>query len=713
MEYGFPGVRSSDRPWHGQGFRGIWLNLGFKTHNPKVSFLYPLFLLAASAVAIPLLLHLYNLRRYQKVYFSHSHYLRQAVPRTRKMARIRHWLLLLLRSLMILFLVLGYAQPLGSRQDSLASAPLTILYVDNSASMSLRSGWRTLLDIARESALNQLEQADPESSYLLLSHSYGGRPYPQPPSFWSEALHSLDFSSRSLSLEEVIREAEKTRQSQGLPRVDLWYYSDFRQGDLEGISDLAMPSGVRFLGVPVQPAKENRAYIDTAYLLSPVLKSESVNELVVVSRVQGDGPDEEVEMHLEVNGQRVGARILDFDGQVSREDTFLFPVRGSRWQEIHLSLQGSTSGFDQDYFVSARSMPQRRILHVYAERPNVYVEAAFRALQGFTVERRQGSEIPEDRDHYNLLVLEDFGRLGPSWSEYLDRRLEQGQVALLIPGRSTDLGAMNQFLRSLTPLQYTDLDTVQRELAQIQRGNPFVRDLFDQIPENVRLPTIHWHYKMSADFQSGQQALLSFSDGNPYLSRIPRGRGTLYLLGGGLDEQAGNFQTSYFFAPFLYQMARGSGSGDLYALELGSGEPCFLPANSYEEKDLIRLTGPELERIPRQRASGSGTLIYLEEAIGRPGFYTLHRSGADTVVLGANADRREFLGDYLDMEALKRLGEAHDFQWIRLQDRGGHPGPDARSAFPLWKLCVTLAGLMLLLETALLVRGSPMGKTIN
>src|SRR5690554_3183560 len=120
---------------------------------------------------------------------------------------------------------------------------------------------------------------------------------------------------------------------------------------------------------------------------------------------------------------------------------------------------------------------------------------------------------------------------------------------------------------------------------------------------------------MSADFQSGQQALLSFSDGIPFLSRIPLGRGVLYLLSSGLDEQAGNFQTSYFFAPFLFQMAQGAGSGDLYALELGTGESCFLPASGYDERNLVRLSGPGVQQIPRQRASGSGTLVYLDDLI--------------------------------------------------------------------------------------------------
>lgn len=693
------------------GFPGIWLNLGVKSDFPKVSFLYPLFLLAATAVAIPVFLHLYNLRRYEKVYFSHSQYLSQIVPKTRKMARIRHWVLLLLRSLMILFLVLAFAQPLGSRQGIGGGAPLTMVYVDNSASMSLRTGLRTLLDRAREAALSQLEAADPESSFLLISNAGEARPYPQPPSSWVESLQRLDFSSRSLSLEEVVAQAEKHRQSLGLPAVDLWYYSDFRESDLEGMEDMDMPTTVRFHGVPIQPTQRSRVYIDTAYLLSPVLKSEAVNEMVVVSRVQGEVPRDGGEMHLEVNGQRVGARSLDFGSSQRREDTFLFPVRGSRWQEIRLSLQGSPPGFDQDYYISARSMPLRRILHVYSDRPNLYVDAAFRAQQGFTVERKPGTEIPGEEDHYNLLVLEEFGRLHPAWIDYLERRLEQGQVVLLLPGRDGDLKAMNRFLGALTPLQFTRRDTSRRELAQIQRGNPFVRDLFDQIPENVRLPVVNWHYRMSADFQSGQQALLSFSDGIPFLSRIPLGRGVLYLLSSGLDEQAGNFQTSYFFAPFLFQMAQGAGSGDLYALELGTGESCFLPASGYDERNLVRLSGPGVQQIPRQRASGSGTLVYLDDLIQAPGFYQLHRSGEDTVVLGINADRGEFLGDYLNPEALQRLGETHAFHWVQPEDAGALSGSGRGSGFPLWKLCVTLAGLMLLLETALLVRGSPMGKT--
>lgn len=678
-----------------------------------MSFLYPLFLLAAAAIAIPVLLHLYNLRRYQKVYFSHSEFLSSIAHRTQRMAKVRHWLLLLLRCLAILFLVLAFAQPIRSGQEHAHTGNLTVVYVDNSASMSLGSGVRTLLDISRASLLAQLEAAPPGSSFILVTNDPSVGAYPQSREALLEEVQRLDFSSRAKTVEEVFAEVEKIRRAQGLNAVDLWYYSDFRETEMASLNDLAPHPQIRVKAVRVQPSQQDRIYIDTAYLLAPVLKAEEVNEIVVVSRRQALGKSESAELFMEVNGQRIGAKTLNFGEQDFRQDTFLFPARGSRWQQIQFSLEGGGSGFDQDYYLSARSMPLRRILHLYQDRPNFYIDAAFRAQEGFSLERRRSGTFTEEKDPYNLMVIEGFGDWSEEKIEDLSRRIEQGQFVLLIPEKTRDLAGLNRVLTHWVPLRFLTLEEETRTLAQLQRGHPFIRDLFDEIPENVQLPTIHWHYRLGADFQSGQQALMSFSDGSPYLSRIPKGKGVIYLLSGGLDEEAGNFQTSYFFAPFLFQMAHSAGSGDVYALSLGSGEGTVIPGHGFDEKNLVSLLGPDLVQIPRQTAHGSGTMVYVDELIPRPGFYHLSLSEADTISLGANADRQEFSGEYLDAKTLEKWGEPHGFQWVSESSTSLSQPFGTRSRFPLWKLCVTLAGLMLLLETALLVTGAPRGKTTN
>ena len=54
----------------------------------------PLFLIGLVAVAIPVIVHLFNFRRYRKVYFSNVDYLEQLQTETRRQSRLRQLLIL-------------------------------------------------------------------------------------------------------------------------------------------------------------------------------------------------------------------------------------------------------------------------------------------------------------------------------------------------------------------------------------------------------------------------------------------------------------------------------------------------------------------------------------------------------------------------------------------------------------------------------------------
>ena len=71
----------------------------------------PWFLLGLVAVAIPIIVHLFNFRRYRKVYFSNTRYLQQLESETRKQSELRRRVILALRIAAIVMLVLAFAQP--------------------------------------------------------------------------------------------------------------------------------------------------------------------------------------------------------------------------------------------------------------------------------------------------------------------------------------------------------------------------------------------------------------------------------------------------------------------------------------------------------------------------------------------------------------------------------------------------------------------------
>ncbi|MBO4599578.1 MAG: BatA domain-containing protein, partial [Bacteroidales bacterium] len=115
---------------------------------------HPLFLIGLVAVAIPIVIHLLQLRRYKKVYFSNVDMLEELQNEDRKQRNLRQLLILAARILAIVFLVLAFCQPVIKNRDSQLKSGGTVVsvYVDNSYSMECGGMDGSLLESARQKA---------------------------------------------------------------------------------------------------------------------------------------------------------------------------------------------------------------------------------------------------------------------------------------------------------------------------------------------------------------------------------------------------------------------------------------------------------------------------------------------------------------------------------------------------------------------------------
>ncbi|MBS1623579.1 MAG: BatA domain-containing protein, partial [Bacteroidetes bacterium] len=102
-----------------------------------MQFLYPSFLFALAALAIPVIIHLFNFRRFKTVYFSNVSFLKEVKEETTSRSRVKHLLVLAARMLAVAFLVLAFAQPfIPKKNTNIASGKKYVsVYVDNSFSM--------------------------------------------------------------------------------------------------------------------------------------------------------------------------------------------------------------------------------------------------------------------------------------------------------------------------------------------------------------------------------------------------------------------------------------------------------------------------------------------------------------------------------------------------------------------------------------------------
>src|SRR5690348_11567661 len=102
-----------------------------------MNFLYPGFLFALFAVAIPVIVHLFNFRRFKKVLFTNVRFLKEIKQDTRARSNLKHLLILISRILAVIFLVLAFAQPYipSKNHAAMKERNKVSIYIDNSFSM--------------------------------------------------------------------------------------------------------------------------------------------------------------------------------------------------------------------------------------------------------------------------------------------------------------------------------------------------------------------------------------------------------------------------------------------------------------------------------------------------------------------------------------------------------------------------------------------------
>ena len=152
-------------------------------------------------------------------------------------------------------------------------------------------------------------------------------------------------------------------------------------------------------------------------------------------------------------------------------------------------------------------------------------------------------------------------------------------------------------------------------------------------------------------------------------------------------------------------MAMQSHSSDIYALTIGRQQAAYLPLKNASERNMVHLYGNGQDIIPPQSPEGGGLNVFTDQSVQQPGFYLLTTKSGDTTAIALNADRNESASEVWSASALKEQWKGEHISWLTLSEENRITGNDDNS-FPLWKVCVILALVMLTAETYLLAKAN-------
>ncbi len=223
-----------------------------------IGFLNPAWLWALPAAALPLILHLVARRQPPTVPFPAVRYLQQVTRDHQRRLKLQHWLLLLVRTLLVLALVLAAAGPTVARDGLAGHAPASlVLILDNSPSSGAVTGGTPALERLRAAAREVLDKATAEDAIWLLTADGVARRAPI--ERLRTTVDSLVPSEIRLDLGAALAEARDILVNEA-PPAEIVVLSDLQATALSP-ADLSLPVVV---GVPdlVPPANLGIAALD-------------------------------------------------------------------------------------------------------------------------------------------------------------------------------------------------------------------------------------------------------------------------------------------------------------------------------------------------------------------------------------------------------------------------------------------------------------------
>ena len=234
-----------------------------------MQFLYPSFLWALLAIAIPIIIHLFFFRRFKKVYFTNVKYLEEIKEETSSRNKIKNLLILLSRILAVGALVFAFAQPFIPQGDTVKKGNNAVsIFIDNSFSMNALQNEIPLLDIAKEKARQIINAYSEEDKFQILTHAFEGRH--QRLVSKEDALSLIDEIEISPSVRELSKVVNRQKQAINSKEENeiLYLISDFQESinDLGSIQDTTVEINL----LPLQAVQEKNVSLDSVWLESPV-----------------------------------------------------------------------------------------------------------------------------------------------------------------------------------------------------------------------------------------------------------------------------------------------------------------------------------------------------------------------------------------------------------------------------------------------------------
>ncbi len=518
--------------------------------HPEI--LYFLFLLV-----IPILVHLFQLRRFKKEYFTNVHFLKELAIQTRKSSRLKKWLLLLTRLFLLACLIIAFAQPFFQAKDSKGITNEMFIVLDNSFSMQAKGKQGELM---KRAVQELLENVPENQTFSLITNSE---------TFWNtdiksiqRELQNLKYSASPFVLDNLMAKI-KSRKSPY--NKDIVIITDAVGLQPKQLKNIDSTSNTYFI-IPKAEQKNNVA-IDSVFIQQAL---DNFYEIGIKLSSYGDN-EKDIPISLYNNKKLVAKTIVNFEG---KEKSINFTIPKGDFNG-YAAIDDNALQYDNQLFFSISKPQKMNIVSIGQPEKSSFLKKIYSdnefIFSNFDL-KTLDYNILEKQD---AIILNEVPEVPQALQTTLKTFVEKGGNLIVIPSSESSISNLNSLMGNFGKIQFKSLENGEKLVTKIAFNHPLYSTVFEKKIDNFQYPNVSSAYSILSAYPS----ILSFEDQNAFLTAIQNPVSSVYVFSAPLNKNNSNFQNSPLIVPTFYNMALSSQKTGISALTIGENSPFLIDAS--------------------------------------------------------------------------------------------------------------------------------------
>ncbi len=641
--------------------------------NPEI--LYFLFLLL-----IPILIHLFQLQRFQKVAFTNVKLLQQIEQQTRKSSKLKKRLILATRLAALSCLIVAFAQPFFSKIDT-AKKSETIVYLDNSWSMQVKGENGELLQKAKMEIITAMQQAETEITLItndkVLKNLTAA-------TFKNELLKTNYYPIKK-DLKTILLQVRNTSNTNNTLK-NVFLISDFQTTNSD-FENIVLDSLNSYSFVQIFPKKIENSAIDSVW----IVENNPENMLIKASIKSYNSAIENQSVSLFINDNLSGKTTISVEKNNATEIEFSVPFMNSFYGK--LTLDDNLLLFDNTLYFSINEKEKTKVLAIGENNKflsKIYIEKEFE-FTSTSFESLDYSIISEN----NLVIINELATLPTALQNALKSYLDKEGKLVIIPSINSDISSYDNLFSNLQIGKVIAKNENKKLITTIYYDHPFFKNVFENKIDNFNYPFVNESFDTQLNRST---SLLEFADKSTFISELNYKNSKIYWVASSLDSPISNFTSSPLIVPVFYNFGLQSEEmGTAYYI-IGNANEISI-TNKNEKEEILEISNSETNFIPLQTKTSTQIKIKTDTNPEKDGVYEIRSKDEFLQHIAYNYDRKEGELSYFDMKSwVENFKNASYFSSVT---QGINTVNDKDKKHNLWQLFIIFVLLFLGIEILL------------